>query len=295
MRGKAGTISLQWKVRMRLPLPFLLLAAFFLAAVPASSAQTVNPQSGAVCEQQPTDMDAIRSKAETGDASAEYELGRSMLSRRPTDSEFDSAMPWFRRSAEQGYAPAEYTYGSLFHEGRWKDPKQLVYWWTKAAEQRNVHAQLWLGVFYGQGQDGLKRDYVEALNWLSKAAKQGQTDAQVTLGQMYENGEGVPPDFQSAAYWYRKAADHTMDLGGAGQGAHRLAQLYEGGHATTQDYVFVYLSYAYTRDTDGMQDVAQKMNASQIADAQRRVRVWVTPRIPCPPTAATPLPAPSIR
>lgn len=120
---------------MRSALPFLLFGAFLLPSVPASSAQAVNSQTGAVCEAQPTDMDAVRSRAEAGDASAKYELGRSMLSPRPTHTEFASAIPWFRRSAEQGYAPAEYMYGGIFREGRWKDPKQLVYWWGKAADR----------------------------------------------------------------------------------------------------------------------------------------------------------------
>ena len=78
---------------MRSALTFLLLAAFSLLAVPASSAQTFNPQTGAVCEPQLADMEAICSKAEAGDASAQYELGRSMLSERSTDSELASAMP----------------------------------------------------------------------------------------------------------------------------------------------------------------------------------------------------------
>jgi TPR repeat protein len=201
-------------------------------------------------------------------------------------------MPWFRRSAEQGYAPAEFMYGGLFREGCWKDPKQLVYWWTKAAEQGDVNAQLWLGVLYEDGRDGVKRNYVKAIKWLSMAARRGQPDAQVALGQMYENGEGVPQDYRLAAYWYRKAADHTMDLGGAGVGANSLVQLYQDGHATSQDYVFVYLAYAYARDTEGMQDVAQKMNVGQIADAQRRVRAWLKSHAPCPPTAARSLPMP---
>jgi TPR repeat protein len=87
--------------------------------------------------------------------------------------------------------------------------------------------------------------------------------------------EGVPQDYGMAAHWYRKAADHTLNLGGAGVGAKSLVQLYQDGHATPQDYVFVYLSYAYTQDEDGMQEVARKMNASQLADAQRRVRAWM--------------------
>jgi TPR repeat protein len=161
----------------------------------------------------------------------------------------------------------------------------LVYWWTKAAEQGEVNAQLWLGAFYEQGKYSIERDYSKAFKYLSMAAKQGQPDAQVTLGQMYENGEGFPQDYGMAAYWYRKAADHTLDLGGAGQGANSLVQLYQDGHATSQDYVFVYLSYAYAQDKDGMQEVGHKMNASQVADAQRRVRAWMKPGAPCPATA----------
>jgi hypothetical protein len=116
------------------------------------------------------------------------------------------------------------------------------------------------------------------------AAKQGQPDAQFTLGQMYEYGEGLPQDYGLAAYWYRKAADHTIDLGGAGVGASSLVQLYQDGHATPQDYVFVYLTYAYTQCEDGVRGVAQKMTASQIVDAQRRVRAWMEPFEPCPTT-----------
>ncbi|HEV2114843.1 MAG TPA: tetratricopeptide repeat protein [Terriglobales bacterium] len=267
---------------MRSALTFLLLAAFLLPAFPACPAQTINPQTGAICEPPPPEMNAVRSKAGAGDAAAEYELGRTMLSARPTDSEFESAMPWFRRSAEQGYAPAEYVYGGVFREGRWKNPQQLVYWWTKAAEQGHADAQLWLGAFYEQGRDGVERNYPQAFKWLSRAAKQGQPDAQVSLGQMYEDGEAVPVNYRWAAYWYRKAADHVVDLGGAGQGANRLAQLYEHGHATSQDYIFVYLWYAFTQDAQGMNKVAKEMAPSQVADAQRRVRAWLNPRPPCP-------------
>ena len=78
-------------------------------------------------------------------------------------------------------------YGGIFREGRWKDPENSsFYWWTKAAEQGNVNAQLWLGAFSEQGRYGIERDYFKAFKWLSMAAKQGQPDAQVALGQMYE-------------------------------------------------------------------------------------------------------------
>ena len=288
---KAGIIGIQWEARVQSALTLHLLAIFCLLAFPASFAQTIDPQTGAICEPQPTAMNAVRSKAETGDPAAEYELGVSLLGPKPTDSEFALAMPWFRRSAEQGYGPAEYIYGGIFRDGRWKNPQQLVYWWTKAAEQGNLDAELWLGVFYEQGSNGVERDYQKALKWLSAAAKQGQPDAQVTLGQMYENSEGVPQDYRSAAFWYRKAADHTMDLGGAGAGANSLAQLFEHGHSTSLDYVFVYLWYAYTGNAGELHEVAKKMNPSEIADAQRRIKAWVNTGPPCPSVRVSSLPA----
>jgi len=169
----------------------------------------------------------------------------------------------------------------MFREGRWKDPQQLVYWWTKAAEQGEVRAQLWLGVIYEHGQNGVERDYLQAFKWLSMAAKLGQPDAQVTLGQMYEDGEGIPQDYLLAAYWYRKAADHVPDLGGAGVGLNSVAQLYQEGHATQEDYVFVYLWFAVAGDADGLRNGTKKMNTTQLTEAQRRTIEWFHPRSVC--------------
>src|SRR6266550_1981090 len=192
LRPRSGDIiTVQGSEKMRSALTFLLIVTFWPLASTLSSTQQIDLQSGAVCEPHPSDMRAVQEKAEAGDAVAEYEVGRSMLGLKPTDYEVATAMPWFRRSAEQGYAPAEYVYGGIFREGRWKNPQQLVYWWTKAADQGEVRAQLWLGVSYEQGQDGIKCDYLQAFKWLSMAAEQGQPDAQVTLGQMYEDGEGI--------------------------------------------------------------------------------------------------------
>jgi uncharacterized protein len=165
---------------MRSALSFLLTAlVWLLFSSSLSSTQKIDPHSGAVCEPTPSDMRAVRESAEAGNAVAEYQLGRSMLSPNPTDDEFAAAIPWFQRSAEQGYAPAEYMYGGVFREGRWKNPQQWVYWWTKAAEQGEVRAQMWLGMAYEGGHMGIDLDYRKAFKWLSMAAKQGQPDAPV--------------------------------------------------------------------------------------------------------------------
>jgi TPR repeat protein len=269
---------------MRSAPTFLFIAVSSLLTSVLSTAQVIDPRSGAVCEPTPTDMTAVRERAEAGDRVAEYEVGRTMLGPKPSDDEIGAAMSWFRSSAEQGYAPAQYMYGHMFRQGRWQNPQQLLYWWTKAAEQGDVRAQSWLGIFYEQGSNGVGRDYHQALKWLSRAAKQGQPDAQVTLGQMYEGGEGIPENYHLAAYWYRKAADHVPDLGGAGAGLSSLVQLYRDGHATQEDYVFVYVAFAMAGDADGLREVTKKMNSNQLVEAHRRTTVWMHPPSYCPST-----------
>ena len=41
--------------------------------------------------------------------------------------------------------------------------------------------------------------------WL-QAAEGGDAEAQTTLGELFEQGMGVPPDYDTARYWYEQAA-----------------------------------------------------------------------------------------
>jgi hypothetical protein len=61
------------------------------------------------------------------------------------------------------------------------------------------------------------------------------------------------------------------NLGGAGGGLSSLIQLYQQGHATQEDYVFVYVGFADFGDADGLRDVTKKMNSKQLAEAQHRI------------------------
>jgi hypothetical protein len=86
-----------------------------------------------------------------------------------------------------------------------------------------------------------KTNFPEALKWFRKSAEQGNPDAQNELGRMYEEGEGVTQNYALAAKWYRMAAEHVPDLGGAGQGRNNLEMLYLDGHGVPQDYVQGYM------------------------------------------------------
>ena len=59
---------------------------------------------------------------------------------------------------------------------------------------------------YEKGK-GIPLDYRDALQWYTRAAEQGDVNAQVHIAWMYEVGEGVPQDYQEAAKWWRLAAD----------------------------------------------------------------------------------------
>jgi uncharacterized protein len=99
---------------------------------------------------------------------------------------------------------------------------------------------MWLACGYEQGWFG-KTNFPEALKWFGKSAEQGNPDAQNELGRMYENGEGVTQNYALAAMWYRMAAEHVPNLGGAGQGRNNLGMLYLDGHGVPQDYVQAYM------------------------------------------------------
>jgi TPR repeat protein len=75
-----------------------------------------------------------------------------------------------------------------------------------------------------------------ALKWYRRSAESGDPDAQVVLGQKYEDGEGGEQNYELAAKWFRNAAEHVPDLGGAGQGRSHLGLLYMEGRAVLRGY-----------------------------------------------------------
>ena len=133
------------------------------------------------------------------------------------------------------------------------------------AEQGDASAQHNLGVMHDYGQ-GVPQDDAEAARWYRLAADQGLALAQVNLGVRYENGRGVPQDYIEAHMWFNLAVAQS-----SGKDRNRWVR---------------------SRDI-----IAAKMTAEQIAEAQRRARVWdaahprephCTPGQPAVGSASTP-------
>lgn len=71
----------------------------------------------------------------------------------------------------------------------------------KAANEGNAEAQFDMGTMYDVGEQGVKRDLVEAAKWYRMAAEQGDSAAQYNLAIMYDMGEGVEKDLVQAYAW----------------------------------------------------------------------------------------------
>ena len=112
-----------------------------------------------------------------------------------------------RTKADQGDAVAQYNLGFYYANGFGlpEDDAEAVKWFRKAAEQGNADAQHSLGNHYYYGT-GVQQDYTEAVKWFSKLADQGSRPAQIRVGECYQNGEGVQKDLVTAYMWFNLAS-----------------------------------------------------------------------------------------
>ncbi len=135
-------------------------------------------------------------------------------------------------------------------------------------------APAWAG--FDEGVAAYNRgDYLTALREWWPLADMGDAGVQSILGFMYTKGHGVTQDYVQAMKWYRKAANQ----------GHAFAQinvgvLYAEGQGVTQDYVQAHMWFSLAGaqgDKKGVKyrdNVAKRMTAAQIAEAQRLAGKW---------------------
>ena len=128
------------------------------------------------------------------------------------DAEYQTT---FRRNlplAKEGNAAAQYNIGTLYYEGLGVDDNfdEALTWFRRSADQGYARAQSRLGYIYADG-DEVSQDYALAVKWFRRAADQGHAKAQYNLGTLYSNGLGVPQDFGMAYLWLNLAASRLVD------------------------------------------------------------------------------------
>lgn len=179
-------------MRMRLPLLLIIIAAYLLSGV---------------CNAAPPSTDELLTQAQAGDADSQFSLGLIYYLGRSVPQDYNAAIKWFTKAAEQDNPKAQYELGQMYENGRGTIQNYLhaFQWYAQASVREYAKAQYSLGLFYRQGL-GVGRDYPEAIEWFTRAANQGHDNAQFELGLMYYKGIGVEQDNDEAEKWLTKAA-----------------------------------------------------------------------------------------
>ena len=161
-------------------------------------------------------------------------------------------------------------------EGVKKDVAKSVEFWEKAAAQRKPERPNPNTTKMYEKGDGVPKNAVKAVEWWQKAATQGDANAQFKLGRMYGSGRGVPQDTAKEFEWTQKAAAL-----GHSTAQSSLSSMYSEGEGVSRDYV---LAYAWLNLMMGQVasgginikyfDFVKRMNAAQVAEAQRLSSSW---------------------
>ncbi len=137
-----------------------------------------------------------------------------------------------RKAAEAGNVRAQVQLGWYYQQGEQgliQDDAAAARWYALAVAKGDAEAQMYLGWLTQEGR-GVGQDYARAAELFAAAGKQGNAQAQMYLGWLYQEGNGVAQDYEQAADWYRKAADQ-----GNAQAQMYLGWLYQEGKGAPQN------------------------------------------------------------
>lgn len=143
----------------------------------------------------------------------------------------EAALFWYSKAAEQGDAHAQFNLSCIYGNGQGvtRNDQLALFWCRKAAEQGNVSAQFNLACKYQEGRSVEQNDEL-ATFWYLKASEQGYARAQFNLACQYYHGRGVEQDNELAISWYRKAAEQ-----GDARAQFNLSCMYGNGQGVIQN------------------------------------------------------------
>lgn len=148
-------------------------------------------------------MPLLGRAAEMGHAKAQSYLAYQLYKA----SEYDLALKWYEKSAEQGYSESLYGLAGMYREGKGVDVdyEQALKWYQQAAEGGFVAAQYTLATTYEWGYLDLPVDFGRAFSWYTKAALGGQLQAAKRLVVAYRLGElDRAIDLKQAEHWQQQ-------------------------------------------------------------------------------------------
>ena len=147
-------------------------------------------------------------RAYNGNHKAQLWLGNTYYHGWGVARNYDKALEWYLKAAEQDYANAQYNAGSVYEHIYHDYPKALK-WYQKAANHNHSNAQNSIGTMFLQGK-GVTKDHQTAINWFQKAVEQGCANAQYNLAVMYQEGLGIAKNYEKAYQLNKKAAERDV-------------------------------------------------------------------------------------
>ena len=122
-----------------------------------------------------------RQAASDGDLEAQVVLADLLFEGSGISYDEEEALRLYKEAAAQGNAKAQYRVAFIFVTK--KEYSEAVVWLSKSAEQGFADAQYLFSEYYQLGR-GVDQDFTEAEMWLRKAAEQGHLMAKRGLAQM---------------------------------------------------------------------------------------------------------------
>lgn len=220
--------------------------------------------------------DLLRRSAEEGYAPAQLEYGMLLKSKASTTEEFDKARTWVLKAAEQGLADAQNNYAFDYFYGRGgapKDRRLAIPWLRRAAEQGYAHSQTLMAEAYYQG-DGTERNTAEAVRLYTAAADAGHPFATYMLGRLHLSGRVAPKDEAKAFALMLRSA-----TAGVSYAQEDVSRLYREGRGTERSASSALLwlliageSDSELKDTDQIADLAAEVGAAETARVRREAK-----------------------
>lgn len=204
------------------------IAVLALTLVSGCAALQTKPLPDETAFEQTLGIEKITEKLQT--PSGQYELGELYLQRQHA-GDMDNAISLFEKSANAGYAPAQFRYGQLLVQGYGleKNLTSGAAWLRMAAASGLDDAQVALADLYAQGL-GVEQNWFKAKRWYDLAAKQENPQAMLKLGKAYIASARNEEDYQWALHWFERAGNLGLP-----EGKYFSAKLYASGVGGSKD------------------------------------------------------------
>ena len=179
------------------------------------------------------EFNRTKEAAQLGDADAQFNLGQFYECGEGVKMDFDEAMYWYRKAADQGHIGAknifpeeqeeELTEAEIEQNAYYANQRIQNTSFTKPGEDEFGAARKY------QNGDGVVKSSLKAVKFLKQADKKNHLLAQYNLGLIYQYDPELKDD-KEALKWYKKAAERGYDYA-----QNNLAWMYLYGAGVKKD------------------------------------------------------------